>query len=228
MENNQINISFSPETRALTLKVYQDNANRITKQLRMLHSKRDKLSMEIEKLEMELDGINTLIKHVSGEEPLNPQNEELKEEKNEVTQNSTSNPNNSSIQNEVNMPVENIPKKSPYFLRAEAWALETSGYNVYSRWDEKLDFVLKYAPFAFKRGSVAVYLQAIDTRVNRDYEDLLKTISPYLARMADKNQVVKAKDGTQGYIYMHPSWVENAEIKPEFKDRCPENIRIVL
>ena len=30
-----------------------------------------------------------------------------------------------------------------------------------------------------------------------------------------------------GFYYLHPSWVENGKVKPEFMDKIPENVHSI-
>src|SRR5437016_5069977 len=62
-------VSLSGETLDLTLKVYEGNITRLTKQLKTLGIRIDKLNTKKEEMENELAGMMGLISKVTGKEP---------------------------------------------------------------------------------------------------------------------------------------------------------------
>jgi len=214
MENNPNAISLSGERLALTLKVYEDKADRITKQMKNLDSRMKKLAVQKMNLGKELEELKSLINQVLEKEP-------------------------GTGEFSVNEPLENAAQKEEgnavfepfrgvsYGLIADSFGMDVSGYNESFRWDEKIEFVLRNAPKALKRGDITRILRAIDNKLkSKDDNDFFRTLAPYLSKMTGTD-IIQAADGSYGNYYLHPSWIENGEIKPEFKDKCPENIRII-
>jgi len=223
MENNQITISLSSETRALSLKVYKDNEARLKKQLKALDASIEKLNEKKEMIEKELAGISILIAQVSGEEPLNSSRETGSETMIEKPENIITEP-----EKTTEFPVKsNMIFPGKEYTYDSSLGMDSSGYDTSFSWEKKIDYVLKNAPEALKRRKIALYLIGLDSNFFSNVEKLLKTVAPNLSRLLRDNKIITGSDGSQGDYYLHPSWVENGEIKPEFKDRCPENLRII-
>jgi len=219
MENNQTPIFLNEESRALSIKVYQDNAARLTKQLKTLASKKEKITRQQETIEKELAGINSLIAQVSGEKIAPPV---------------TATVENSAPIQEIPYasPIDRKPVPLPKFspppgMEIDTLGIDPSGYNVNFLLEEKIDYVLKNAPRALKSRQIIHVLRGFDDKYKSiNDEGILKTINPYLSNMSTAKKILKGTDNSQGYYYIHPSWAEDGKIKQEFKDRIPENLII--
>ena len=199
-------ISFSGEKLDFTLKIYQGNEARIKKLLQSLHSRMEKLSTEKETLEKELSEVQTVINQIMGEEPT-PENEVAAQPE--------------------TMAVTTITP-SNYGYEIAFLGIDTSEYQLFSWWEEKIDFILKNAPMALQRRDIIKYLRGLDDKYKLIHDDVvIKKIAPYLSRMSMGNRIIAWEGHNKGYYYIHPSWIENGVIKPEFKDKCPEKLRIV-
>ena len=180
-------------------------------------------------LNKQLTDIDSLINQVSGNAPnpdltndnviANPETKEVVFEKPEI------------ITPIVPPQVEVIPVSEPTQLynfvgKIDSLGIDATGYNENSSWVEKVDFIVRNSPKALKRGDITMVLRAIDKKL-KVYEDklLFPTLAPYLSKMASDKKLIMANDFSLGSFYIHPSWVENGAIKPEFKDRCPEKLR---
>ena len=214
-------ISLSGEKLAFTLKVYQDNEARITKQLKSLNLRLSKINRQKETLEDELVKVKTFIKEINGEEPSVVMSDGKVENSSQAAEKPSA-----GITDKAD--IQKIIDESAYGPTESLGIDDTSGFKKLYLWTDKIDYVLKNAPMASKRATIARYLRGLDDnlKIIRN-SDLVKTVAPYLSRMAAQNQVIKGSDGTPGDYYLHPSWVEDGKIKSEFKERCPENLRIM-
>ncbi len=204
MDNQPITVSFTPETRAFTLKIYANNAERVTKRLKKLQSNIDKMNKEKEALQKELEGINNLIRQVSGDAKAIG-----------IPHTTMSQNNENLAQNDNNYWYNLLPP------------IDNTGYNPDFKWEQKIDYILKNAPCPLKLKQVVWYLINIDNSLKDSSQDyVFKSVTPCLSRMAAAKKVFKGKDGRQGSLYLHPSWFADGKIKLEFKDKVA-NIELI-
>ena len=135
MENNQTSITFDDKTLALSLKIYEDKAKKLSGQIKKLTDKK-------EKLEKELGDVNVLIQHITGKYTPQPERSTTPQE---PSINQESGVHSGIIPSPENIVQDNFP------------AIVAPGYSHNFKWPERIEYIVKNAPFALNRQNILLY-----------------------------------------------------------------------
>ena len=213
-----------------TVNMYKEQAQRVLKNIRAIDTRMGKLSAKKDELNKEYAKLNELITNVSGESlPAVFDSETAKNEPTVMVEAASPAITQTAIDTEQTEEAIKI-KKEGLQLFAYKPKEDISDYNPYWQWEDRISYILQYAPKALKRNDIPMYLRGLDKTFEwEETQDIMKKLAPYLSRMVGSQKILMGsagESGVRGNYYFHPSWFENGIVKEEYKDRVPLGIKV--